>query len=250
MPQNQTGELDYDKLLISLPGQNSQPGALCVATPFLRPSALGDFSKSPKVLPESSFGESSEDVSRHETDSQAETLRHLYAAIATEAVHRRTPGQAIVFTGHCYIQGGCISDLSERRILGGSLHALPSDIFPTEASYVALGHLHRPQTIGVAPPLRYSGSPIPLSLDESDYPHQIVLIEFAEGRLAHSEALLIPRATDILRLPSATEWFESRAAREALRGCQTPKRNHPRRCGHFSIFGALRQTYARTARAN
>lgn len=107
---------------------------------------------------------------------------------------------ALILTGHCYMRGGALSELSERKILGGNLHALPVDIFPEDAAYVALGHLHRAQAVGGRETVRYSGSPIPLALDEEPYPHQVMLAEFASGQLVGHEALRVPRHVPILRI--------------------------------------------------
>ena len=57
-----------------------------------------------------------------------------------------------------------LSELSERKVLGGNQHALPVDLFPDDCRYVALGHLHRPQPLRGMDHIRYSGSPIPLSM--------------------------------------------------------------------------------------
>ena len=73
-------------------------------------------------------------------------------------------------------------------------------MFPAEIDYVALGHIHRAQPVG-RETIRYAGSPIPLSLDEAAYPHQIVAIDFEAGRVAEIRSLPIPRAVEIVRVP-------------------------------------------------
>ena len=81
-------------------------------------------------------------------------------------------------------------------------HALPVDLFPDSIDYVALGHMHRPQKVGGREHVRYSGSPIPMSLSEADYPHQVLQIDFEAGRRVGIEGIRVPRSVDILRLPS------------------------------------------------
>ena len=66
--------------------------------------------------------------------------------------------------------GSALSELSERKILGGNQHALPVDIFPPGVAYAALGHLHLPQVVGDLDHVRYCGSPIPLAVDERAEP--------------------------------------------------------------------------------
>ena len=91
---------------------------------------------------------------------------------------------------------------SERKILGGNQHPLPVDIFPADIDYVALGHLHFAQEVGGRRNVRYSGSPMPLSLNEDVYPHQVCLVDLEEGRTAEVKVVRIPRSVEILRLPA------------------------------------------------
>ena len=70
---------------------------------------------------------------------------------------------------------------SERSIqLGGSYLADP-DIFPKLADYVALGHIHRPQSVPGHPNIRYSGSPIEYRKGEERYPKQVLCVDIRKG---------------------------------------------------------------------
>jgi DNA repair protein SbcD/Mre11 len=60
-------------------------------------------------------------------------------------------------------------------------YSLPAQIFPGSLSYVALGHLHRPQRIPAAAPVRYSGSPLQLDFGEAGEQKSTVLIEAHPG---------------------------------------------------------------------
>ena len=97
--------------------------------------------------------------------------------------------------------GGEVSALSERKIQVGNQHALPLDIFPSALTYVALGHLHRAQAVGETAHVRYSGSPIPLSLTERDYLHQVLQVDFQGARINKITPLPVPRSVEILRVP-------------------------------------------------
>jgi exonuclease SbcD len=97
--------------------------------------------------------------------------------------------------------GGVLSELSERRILGGALHALPAELYPPDLEYVALGHLHRAQRVGGCERIRYAGSPLPLALDEADYRHQVLLVALEGSAPARVTVLPVPRAVPVLRLP-------------------------------------------------
>ena len=98
-----------------------------------------------------------------------------------------------ILMGHLFVQGGKITD-SERNIQIGGATATHANDFPDNINYVALGHLHRPQTIsGTDYPIRYSGSPIPLRFNETGYSKQIYLLELSDnGTLAREEDIEIP----------------------------------------------------------
>ncbi|RMG08698.1 MAG: exonuclease subunit SbcD [Planctomycetota bacterium] len=177
-------DLDLERLLVPLRGASGAVEAWLAAVPFLRPSDL-------PLRPEAE-------------DWLVEGVIEVYRRVLEEARRRRGAGQALLATGHCYMAGGELSELSERKVLRGNQHALPVDaLFPEDLAYVALGHLHRAQTVGGRPEVRYSGSPLPLSLAEADYPHQIVVVELEDGQLRGSpRALRVPRSVEVLRVPA------------------------------------------------
>ena len=98
-----------------------------------------------------------------------------------------------ILMGHLFVQGGKVTD-SERNIQIGGATAIRVSDFPNGVNYVALGHLHRPQTIrGADYPIRYSGSPIPLRFNETGYRKKVYLLELSDdGTLAQDEEIEIP----------------------------------------------------------
>ena len=92
-------------------------------------------------------------------------------------------------TGHLTAVGCSVSE-SVREIYIGTLTAFPSSLFP-EFDYIALGHLHRAQKVKKSETIRYSGSPIALSFDESQHQKQVFMIETDKRPLVIS-ALTIP----------------------------------------------------------
>ena len=180
------GELDLERLVVPLRKRSgAEIAAWVAAVPFLR---LGD-------LP---GGEAS-------LAGVVDGVRRIYGEVLDAARAKRKPGQALVATGHCYVEGMRVSEESERKILGGNQHPLPVDIFPADVDYVALGHLHFAQEVGGRRNVRYSGSPLPLSLNEDVYPHQVCLVDLEEGRAAEVKVVRVPRSVEILRLPAEPE---------------------------------------------
>ena len=127
-------------------------------------------------------------------------VRSLYAELL-DTLRRQIDGLPLVLTGHLHVAGGIESEGAERRILVGGQHAVPHDVFPTEASYVALGHLHKAQAIG-RDTVRYSGSLIPLSATEQPYEHGVTLVSL-DGAQVASDHMPVNRPVPFLRLPEA-----------------------------------------------
>ena len=111
-------------------------------------------------------------------------------------------GGPCLLTGHLALQGGSSSPDSERAIFIGGEQAAPPTIFPEEACYVALGHLHRAQSFAGGR-VRYSGSPLPMSAAERDYGHRILVVDAqADGRV-EVEEVEVPLPVPLLLLPVA-----------------------------------------------
>jgi exonuclease SbcD len=171
---------DVERAVVPVHDRTSAVAAWVLAVPFLRPADLPAIS-----------GE----------DSLALGVRAVYDDVMRVARGRRGPDQALVAMGHSYVTGGQVSELSERKILGGNLHALPLDVFADDVTYVALGHLHLPQRVGAGDRVRYAGSPLPLALSEADYPHQVCIVEIERDRLCAVRSVRVPRAVEVLRVP-------------------------------------------------
>lgn len=183
LPRRPGGALDLERLLVPLRDASGETGAWAAAVPFLRPADL--------PVDDAGGG-----------DPLVEGVRAVYAEVLAEARRRRRGCEALVAMGHCYAAGTRLSELSERKILGGNQHALPHDLFPDDLAYAALGHLHLAQRVGRDDRIRYSGSPLPLALSESGYPHQVCLVELGGQGPARVETLRVPRAVEILHVPA------------------------------------------------
>lgn len=174
--------ISLERLVLPLKGRDGRIGAWCIAMPFLRPSDV------PRV----------EDAA----DPYAEGIEELYRQAIEFAQAKRGAGQALIALGHCHLTGGKTSEDSERRIVIGGAEALSAEMFDDSINYVALGHLHLPQEIGGNPTRRYSGSPLPMSFSEIDYPHQVVLIDLDGEKVSAIREHRVPRTVDLLRVPN------------------------------------------------
>ncbi|MEK4033771.1 exonuclease SbcCD subunit D [Methylocystis sp. IM3] len=177
------GALDAERHLIPIRAASGDIGAYLLALPYPRAADL-------PVAGADVVG-----------SSVVWGVRALYREAAAAA--RAEIGAApLVLTGHLHVAGGLESEGAERRILVGGEHAAPPDIFPADAAYVALGHLHRPQSVG-RDTIRYSGALIPMSKTEIGYRHGATIVEIDAAGVATAEHVPFERSVPHLRLPAA-----------------------------------------------
>ncbi len=167
---------DFQKQIIHLPNAEN-PRLVVAAIPFLRD---GDLRKS-------RLGESSDTI---EAQIKAGIAAH-YRTAANHCAGYREKRVPVMATGHLYANGCAPSD-TERSIHVGNLGQITADAFTDVFDYVALGHLHRPQRVGGKEHIRYSGSPLPLSFSEREYPHQVLLLQFDGACCPQITELRIP----------------------------------------------------------
>jgi exonuclease SbcD len=90
----------------------------------------------------------------------------------------------IIATGHLFTTGGkTVDGDGVRELYVGTLSYVDENAFPAEIDYLALGHLHIPQTVGDNKHIRYSGSPIPMGFGEANQTKKLVLLEIKENKL-------------------------------------------------------------------
>ncbi|WP_340687115.1 exonuclease SbcCD subunit D [Amycolatopsis coloradensis] len=127
-----------------------------------------------------------------------------HTGVLTEAMRRvradlagRPPGTRSVVLAHAFVTGGEPTE-SERTIAVGGVEQVPGSVFDG-VDYVALGHLHGPQTL--AEHLRYSGSPLAYSFSETRQRKSVWLVELGAEGLAEvrRHELPVPRHLAMLR---------------------------------------------------
>lgn len=175
---------DASLQVITLSDSNALPQAIVCAIPYLRP----------RDILHSVAGQSGSEKQQSMQQAISEHYQNVYCLAEAEQgriieeTGRRVP---IIATGHLTTVGAKSSE-SVRDIYIGSLDAFPSSAFPP-ADYIALGHIHRPQQVGGAEYIRYSGSPIPLSFDELNNDKIILIAEFHQGVFKQVDAQKVPR---------------------------------------------------------
>jgi len=160
-----------------LPLRDGSPGAIFCPVPFLRP----------RDIVTSQAGRSGQEKQQH----LLEAITHYYQQQYKAACELRGDSMMpIIASGHLTTVGASKSD-AVRDIYIGTLDAFPAQNFPP-ADYIALGHIHRPQKPGGQEHIRYCGSPIALSFDETGNSKYVNLVTFSAGKLADVTALEVP----------------------------------------------------------
>jgi exonuclease SbcD len=94
------------------------------------------------------------------------------------------PGAVNLLTAHLTIVGASTGggEREAHTIMG---YAVPATVFPPNAHYVALGHLHRTQSVISPCPTRYSGSPLAVDFGEEENVCSVAIIDVSTDKAAH-----------------------------------------------------------------
>jgi exonuclease SbcD len=116
--------------------------------------------------------------------------------------------------GHLFLRGGKESESERTLQVGGALTVDPG-ILPSNAHFVALGHLHRPQEIRNAPcPVFYSGSPLAYSFSEAEHSKAVYIIDAVPGEKADVRPLYLDCGKPLRR------WVAEEGVGQAIRWCE------------------------------
>ncbi len=189
---------DWSELYCPIHNAQGELQAWVVSVPYLRASDL------PLTSP-------------NEDHAIINGVKEVYRLALDGLKDKLTDNIPVILTGHCEMQKGLLSLESERSFSGYAKQSLPSDVFTAlkqiKPDYVALGHLHLTQAVSDCEWIRYSGAPLPFSIAEKDYPHQVLLVEFNQGQLSSIEPLLVPQElkTQMIKIPEKESKVEDNA---------------------------------------
>jgi DNA repair protein SbcD/Mre11 len=175
--------------LIVLTGLDNEPNLIVCAVPYLRD----------RDIRTTEAGESIEDKER----KIIEGIRNHYHLVCNEAEQKHALLKKpipIIAMGHLFASGGkTVDGDGVRELYIGSLAQVRMDVFPGCIDYLALGHLHIPQTVGGSEFIRYSGSPLPIGFGEAQQVKHIVIVEFS-GQTPHIKNISVPRFQELKTL--------------------------------------------------
>ena len=149
------------------------------------------------------------DLSGDETKARTKYARmfqlavgNLCAGFAADTVN--------LFTAHTHIHGAVLAE-SERRVHVGEDWAATAETLPNAASYIALGHIHKPQKLGGLLPARYAGSPLQLDFGEAGQDKSFVVVEASPGKPARTDCIPYEGGKALLDVRASLEQLEAKA---------------------------------------
>lgn len=179
---------EVDDLVFELNDAQGNAIGICCAVPFMRDLELEQFYKY------------SEKPVEGANVADGDLLKRLYTDVYRRAVELRgNRNIPIIATGHLYA-----SNLSGRdaeiavddgvREVVGTLGNVDVSTFPSEADYVALGHIHYTSMVAKNPKVRYSGSPFVMGFDEANCKRYVLAVDVAQGAIPTVEKIEVPKA--------------------------------------------------------
>jgi exonuclease SbcD len=118
-------------------------------------------------------------------DPEIHDQQTVTAAGVARALAAAPPGERRVLVAHAFVAGGLESE-SERPMSVGGAQQVPAAVL-AGFDYVALGHLHRPQTCGTET-VRYAGSLLKYSFAEHAHDKSVCVVDIGPPGSAAEDA--------------------------------------------------------------
>jgi DNA repair protein SbcD/Mre11 len=153
--------------LVEVPSRDGAEAALVACVPFVPERRFGDAA---------ALFRATEDWYQSYAEGMGRLLGAMTAPFREDRVN--------VLMAHLFTDGA-IPGGGEHQITIGIEYAISPSRLPASASYVALGHVHRPQSVRGAPsPTRYAGSLLQLDFGETEQTKSVSIVEATAGKPA------------------------------------------------------------------
>jgi DNA repair protein SbcD/Mre11 len=116
--------------------------------------------------------------------------------LITRLMEGATGDTVNIITAHLTVVGGTLGG-GERDAHTIRAYAVPATVFPSSCHYVALGHLHRRQSVVAACPVHYSGSPLAVDFGEEENSPSVTVVEVSTSKPARLRPVPLPAAVPL-----------------------------------------------------
>jgi len=174
------GSVDLDKFIVEIPGKG-----FVIAVPYI-------------------YGENYPESTRDDIAP----IQDFHQRLLDKVAERNSAGLPVIMMDHLAVASCDISghDATKARLVFEDLEVLGSGY-----DYLALGHIHKPQTLKDAA-ARYCGSPVPVSFDE-DYEHSVSIVTIdRKGAVPEIKTVPVVNMMPIWNLPKKAGNFEEAKA--------------------------------------
>jgi exonuclease SbcD len=133
---------------------------------------------------------------------------HIARLIARLADGFDSPDTVNLLTAHLTVVGASTGggEREAHTIMG---YAVPATVFPSNAHYVALGHLHRSQQVIGPCPVRYSGSPLAVDFGEEENICSVAIVEVSTTKAAKVRDVPVPAALTLRTVRGTLEQLKT-----------------------------------------
>jgi exonuclease SbcD len=152
-----------------------------------------------------------DDLMEADADDHAVAYRDRLSRVV-EALCRDCNADAVnLLVAHAMVDGGKLGG-GERDAHTIFEYSIPPTAFPAHLHYVALGHLHRAQSLPGRVPIEYCGSPLHLDFGEEMDEKSVAVIEAKPGKPARTERIGLSKGRRLRTVKGTLEELQKRAS--------------------------------------
>lgn len=171
------GQVNLDKHIIAIRPPSGETKGYVAAVPHVYPQNF------PLLTPNA---------------SRDQRLKNFFHALLDKATRENVRHLPIVLTAHLSVDG---SDSTGHDESAGGMEYVPLSDLGQGYDYLALGHIHCPQTLrNSRQRARYCGTPLPVNFEET-YPHSVSLVEIEAGQKPDIRTVAIHNPLPLVTLP-------------------------------------------------
>ena len=133
----------------------------------------------------------------------------IFGQLQEEIAKRNAGGLPVVMTAHLTITGSDLTGHDEGMMVGG-IESESLDAFGAGYDYLALGHIHHPQTLNGGR-ARYSGCPIQINFNEQCH-HSVSIVDVSHGAAPVISTREISQLMQFYTVPAVPKPFDEAIA--------------------------------------